>query len=281
MSDLDLTIRQVVDKYHLLKNKQRAKSLGQHFLCDASLLQKIALCAAPYGKCDIVEIGPGPCGLTRAILGLCDNTVFCIEKDEELEQLHMNIQKVFHERLTFVYADALGVKLQTITSNPIIIIANLPYNVGTQILLRWLGDLGAIQKMVLMFQKEVAERICAKVGTKEYGRLSIMAQLLCECEQLFDISSKAFYPAPKVESMLIKLTPKNLIDIEQVKIVDKLANLCFQQRRKTISSVLKKHYDKLTIESALNFCEIDQMARPETISPQKFLSLSAKLENNH
>ncbi len=281
MDDIDLTIAQVIEKYGLLRDKSRSKSFGQHFLCDSSLLRKIAICAAPFDEsCDIVEIGPGPGGLTRAILEVSNhnNKLFCIEKDESLSPVHDNLNQRFHkERLEFIYADALDIKLQGLTDKGIVIISNLPYNVGTKILLNWLLDLRNIKKMVLMFQKEVADRICAKVGTKEYGRLSVIAQLLCNTEKLFNVSNLAFYPPPKVVSSVVKLTPKSL-DIPSLRAFEHLTNVCFQHRRKTIYSILRGAYKGTDIEKILGECEIEKLARPETVSPEKFWQLSVAID---
>ena len=277
-NDFELTIAQVIKKYGLLDNKKHSKSLGQHFLCDESLLRKIASCALPLENSDVVEIGPGPGGLTRGIINFIGKgSIYCIEKDSSLKPVHDNLLKNSNAHLNFIYGDALVIKPQTLTSKNITIISNLPYNVGTQILINWLADLSNIDKMVLMFQKEVAERICAKPGTKDYGRLSVISQLLCETEKVFDISNAAFFPPPKVISTVIKLTPKNIV-IKNILNLEKLTALCFQHRRKTIFSILKKTYPN-DLEKTLNSCDIDKMSRPETISPEKFLKLSEKLSN--
>ncbi|MDR3031319.1 MAG: 16S rRNA (adenine(1518)-N(6)/adenine(1519)-N(6))-dimethyltransferase RsmA [Holosporales bacterium] len=272
-----LTIKQVVTKAGVLENRKRAKSLGQHFLSDLALLKKIASCSLPFDNCDIVEIGPGPCGLTRAILELtneaCD--VYCIEKDKNFEVAH-NDMLINHNNLRFVYSDALLTRPQDLTQKNIIIISNLPYNISSQLLVNWLLDIKNINKMTLMFQKEVAQRICARLNTKVYGRLSVIAQLLCRTEKLFDVSAKAFFPVPKVESSVVKLTPKKL-DIENIDSLEKLISLCFQQRRKTIFSILKRHYRN--IENILKKCNIDKLSRPENISPEKFLELALNIDN--
>ncbi|MDR0744428.1 MAG: 16S rRNA (adenine(1518)-N(6)/adenine(1519)-N(6))-dimethyltransferase RsmA [Holosporales bacterium] len=274
-NDLNLTIKQVIDKYDLLGNKSRAKAFGQHFLCDLSLLRKIALCAAPYDDCDIIEIGPGPCGLTRAILELSkeNNKVYCIEKDKNLENVHKNIVRNYNN-LVFIYADALLINIHELTKKDIIIISNLPYNVSTQLLVNWLLNIKNMKKMILTFQKEVAQRICAPINTKLYGRLSIISQLLCHTEKLFDISNKAFYPPPKVLSSVVKLTPLN-VNITNINELEKLIAICFQQRRKTIFSILKSKYEN--IEEILRKCNIDKLSRPENISPGAFLELAIHL----
>lgn len=275
-NDLDLTIAQIIKKYDLLKDRRKSKSFGQHFLCDSSLLRKIVHCALPFDNNDIIEIGPGPCGLTREIAEYSRNNVFCIEKDKNLKKLHENFQQNTKCNVKFIYEDALNIKPQSLTKNKIIIISNLPYNVGTQIFLNILGDFTQISKMVLMFQKEVADRICADIGTKTYGRLSIISQLLCHVEKIFDISNKAFFPEPKVTSTVIKVTPKKN-QIINIKKLERLTEKCFQFRRKTIYTILKNLDSQTEIDKILNECQIDKQSRPENISPEKFLELSEKL----
>lgn len=279
-SDLDLTIKQIIDKYSLLSNKGKSKSFGQNFICDASLLKKIVSCAAPFeANQDIIEVGPGPGGLTRAMMELTQKSskIFCIEKDLSLKEVHDNLKNCYeNSKLNFIYEDALKVDLSDITKREIVIISNLPYNVGTQLLINWLHNIKDIKKMILMFQKEVANRIVAKVGGREYGRLSIISQLLCNCEKAFDISNRAFYPAPKVTSTLIKLTPKKNVSFNLEKL-ERITSICFQQRRKTILTSMRKHYTQEVLEKAFNKCDINKTDRPEAISPQKFLQLQAEL----
>ncbi len=277
VNDLDLTIAQIIRKYDLLRNKKRSKSLGQHFLCDSSLLKKITYCALPFDNKDIIEIGPGPCGLTREIVECSkDNNIYCIEKDTSLKELHKNFQQNSNSNVNFIYDDALKIKPQNLTKKEIIIISNLPYNVGTQIFLNIFKDLSRISKMILMFQKEVADRICAKIGTKAYGRLSVISQLLCDVERIFDISNKAFFPEPKVMSSVIKVTPKKN-KILGIRKLEQLTEKCFQFRRKTIYTILKKMNLEIETDKVLDECKIDKQTRPENITPKKFLELSEKL----
>ena len=270
-NDLELTIAQIIKKYNLFENKKLAKSFGQHFLCDSSLLDKIVSCALPFGDCSILEIGAGPCGLTRSIIKRAERRkIICIEKDVSLKQVHDNLLEHTDANIEFIYADALKIKLRDLYPGNYTIISNLPYNVGTQLLLNWLTELAQINVMVLMFQKEVAERICAKPGTKNYGRLSIITQTLCECEKCFDVSNKAFFPVPEVQSAVIRLKPKynrpnNIANLE------KLTATCFQHRRKTIATILKNA--KIPLD-CLSICNISQQERPENISPEQFLELS-------
>jgi 16S rRNA (adenine1518-N6/adenine1519-N6)-dimethyltransferase len=277
-NDLDLTIRQIINKYDLLQNRRFSKSLGQHFLCDNSLLLKITMCAAPFSDTeDIVEVGPGPGGLTRALMECSKSRIFCIEKDISMKEVHDNLLKCYkNNRLHFVYEDALNIDLPDLTDKKIVIVSNLPYNIGTSLLLKWMKNTQKIDRMVLMFQKEVADRIVSKSGSKSYGRLSVISQNLCIVEKLFDVSNKAFYPSPKIMSTVLRVTPKQNIDFEVAKL-EKLTAICFGQRRKTVFSSMKQHFPQETLEIAFKNCEIEKTDRPETISPAKFLNLLNEL----
>ena len=265
------SISDTIQKYGFLHNKG-AKSLGQHFLCDENLLDKIAKSATPLNShTTIVEVGAGPCGLTRSLLKLFpSNQIICIEKDIRFKSLHDEILRN-SEHLKFIYADALKYDLDF---GQVAIISNLPYNVGTLLLIGWLTQyIHNIEKMVLLFQKEVAERICAKVGTKQYASISILAQLLCDVELLFDISNKAFIPSPKVTSSLVLLVPKLKYTSDLLCAFGKFVNTCFQFRRKMIGSTLKKLYSGFDVDKILVPLNIDKTCRPENISPDKFFQL--------
>ncbi|MDR1609452.1 MAG: 16S rRNA (adenine(1518)-N(6)/adenine(1519)-N(6))-dimethyltransferase RsmA [Holosporales bacterium] len=276
----NLSIVQIIAKYGLLANRGRAKSLGQHFLCDPSLLKKIVAYALPIeDDTHIVEIGPGPCGLTREIVNACSDRCYitCIEKDESLKPIHDELLASSAARLRFIYADAMKVRLQDLEpKQPVTIIANLPYNVGTPLLIGWLKDIANIRKMILMFQKEVADRICATTGTKQYGRLSIISQLTCHAEKMFDISRTAFYPPPKVESTVVKMIPRDIAKFDLASL-DVLTAHCFSNRRKTLRKILKEHYGVAVSEEILTSCGIDANARPENVAPRTFLELSKQL----
>lgn len=272
-NDLNLTIAQVIKKYGLLNNRSRAKSFGQHFLCDSSLLKKIVACALPLCESDILEIGPGPCGLTRAILNSAENRkVVCIEKDRLLKPLHDNLLHHSNANLRFIYEDALKLRLKDFNIDKFTIISNLPYNVGTKILLNLFKDLDKVKSMVLMFQTEVADRICAVPGTKDYGRLSIISQVLCDCEKCFDVSNLAFSPPPDIQSTVIRLTPKTNRPTD-ITNLEKLTAICFQHRRKAIYTILKRAFPKFK-QNILDACEIAYDTRPEKISVETLLKLS-------
>ncbi len=257
-------ISSVITKYKLLHNRGRAKAFGQHFLTDKNLLQKIASAALPFENCAILEIGPGPCGLTDAIYSLCgDSKLICIEKDNNLEQLHSDFMQD-RNNIEFIYDDATNISIPKLTSNNVIVVANLPYNAGTAILMHLLKFRKQIKRLVLMLQHEVAQRIAANVGTKEYGRLSVLVQLVCKTELLFNVHASAFTPPPKVLSTVIRLTPYRIdIDLQDV---DSIVSRCFTHRRKMIN----KHVPR----NILQKCCIQPSQRPETITPDQFLQLA-------
>lgn len=277
-NDLDLTIYQVIKKYNLLNNNARMHSLGQNFITDESLLDKIVKSALPINKNDcIIEIGPGPCGLTRSIIKYCNNKVICIEKDIKLKQLHDNLLENTNNNLKFIYNDALNININNLTNKKIVIISNLPYNVGTTLLMKWLTtNINKINNIVIMLQTEVIDRICAFPNSKQYGKISILSQLLCNVEKLFTVSNKVFIPSPKVTSAVIKLTPKN-INIENLSKLMKLLDNCFLYRRKMIYSTLIKFFNQLNkqnINDILDKCNILPQYRPENITPIQYYELS-------
>lgn len=278
MSDFDLTIYQVIKKYNLLNNNAHMRSLGQNFIIDESLLDKIVKSAFPIdnNSC-IIEVGPGPCGLTRSILKHCNNEVICIEKDINFKQLHDNILNNTNKNIKFIYEDALKINIQELTNKKIVIISNLPYNVGTALLINWLSsNINQIDTIVVMLQEEVIDRICASHNSKQYGKISIVSQLLCNVEKLFTVSNKAFVPSPKVTSAVVKLIPKNN-NIEDLNKLIKLLDNCFLYRRKMIYSTLIKFYKQLNkqnINDILGKCDILPEYRPENITPAQYYELN-------
>ncbi|MDR2598555.1 MAG: 16S rRNA (adenine(1518)-N(6)/adenine(1519)-N(6))-dimethyltransferase RsmA [Holosporales bacterium] len=265
--------RKLLERYGLTHSKR----LGQHFLFDRGILERIARCAMPLSEDRIViEVGPGPCGLTAAILEICKpRRLYCVEKDVSFEKLHRDFAADHPGKLEFIYGDALDIRPQSLTSNQnFSIIANLPYNVGTKLLTNWILDPVGIGKMTLMFQKEVANRINAAIGTKAYGRLSVISQLFCEIERLFDVPAGAFYPMPKVDSTVINLVPKRTeLTTDDINRLQNLTENCFQKRRKMIHTILKSKYPEPVIKETLAQCNITPTMRPEEITPSQFLRL--------
>ena len=257
----------------LKKNKVKIKkTLGQNFLFDLNLTDKIVKQSKPLAS-TIIEVGSGPGSLTRSILKIKSAIVFAIDKDIQSEKMLRELNKVYKDRLKIVIDDALHYPIWNLGEAPRQVIANLPYNVGTKMLLTWLKHIKNFDLLTLMFQKEVAERIVAKPGSKNYGRLSILTNWLTESSKLFDVPSEAFIPRPKVKSSVIQLKPlsKPLYDVS-FEALEKITHLAFSQRRKMLRSSLRGINGKKILED-LN---ISPNLRPENLSIIDFCKLAEK-----
>ena len=202
MTDLP-PLREVIARYGLAARR----ALGQHFLLDANLTQRIVRAVGSLAGRHVVEIGPGPGGLTRALLGSDAASVTVVEIDHRAVAAMQDLAALVGSRLRIVAADALEVDLAALVPEPRQVVANLPYNIATPLLIGWLRQATAFERLTLMFQQEVAERICAEPGTPAYGRLSILAQWTCETDLLLRIPPSAFVPPPKVFSAVVGLEP--------------------------------------------------------------------------
>ncbi len=232
-------LREVIARHGL----QARKSLGQNFLFDLNLTRRIARAAAPLEGFTIVEVGPGPGGLTRALLLEGAGHVVAIERDDRALAALEEIAAAYPGRITIVAGDAMTVNWQDLVQGPAKIVANLPYNIATPLLTGWLTQ-GAwppwYQSLTLMFQKEVAERIAAKPGGKDYGRLSVLCQWRCEVRKLFDVNRSAFTPPPKVTSSIVQLVPRRTVEPEcRVAALERVTAAAFGQRRKMLRASLK------------------------------------------
>lgn len=263
-------LRDVIARYNLMARK----ALGQHFLCDLNITRSIAEYAGDLTGCTVFEIGPGPGGLTRALLETAAKRVIVIEKDPRCLGALSDITTVSDQRLEIIAGDALKVDLTTLSEAPRVIIANLPYNIGTELLLNWLHQPDAYQSMTLMFQAEVADRLAAKPGSKAYGRLSVIAQFCCNVKRVMDLPARAFTPPPKVDSAVVHITPRKdrPTDID-FKTLEKVTMAAFGQRRKMLRSSLKP----LGGEALLNRAGINPELRAETLSVQEFENLVRNL----
>ena len=258
---------------------QPKKALGQHFLLDENITGKIARAAGGLAGVNAIEIGPGPGGLTRALLAGEALAVHAVEKDARCMQAMAELQAAYPGRLHVLEADALTVALPALVPAPRAIVANLPYNVGTALLLRWLNeihaDAGAYRSLTLMFQREVAERIAAAPGGKEYGRLSVLAQWLCEVEHLFDLPSGAFSPPPKIYSSVICLTPRPApLRAVSKEALERVLAAGFGQRRKMLRQSLKSIPGAL---AALEKSGIDPTLRAENLSVEQWCGVAGAL----
>lgn len=242
------------------------KSLGQHFLLDPSLLTRIVSSAGSLTGMHVIEIGPGPGGLTRALLESDAASILAVEIDERAVAA-ITALAASDPRLTVKSADALKLNLPDITPAPRAIIANLPYNIGTPLLIKWLAQAGAYQSMVLMFQLEVAARIVATPNTSAYGRLSVLTQWLCDIDIAMHIPANAFSPPPKVESAIVRLRPKpNQPPEQKFKAMERLTAAAFGQRRKMLRGALKS----LGGEALLTRANIAPDRRAETLTIAEF-----------
>ncbi len=275
MADLP-PLRDVI-RVHDLRAK---KSLGQNFLLDLNLTDRIAQAAGPLNEVDVLEIGPGPGGLTRSLLRHGARSVIAIERDTRCIDALNEVAEHFPNRLTVVAADALAVDEADILGNHGIgrarVIANLPYNIGSKLLIKWLLSERWppwYSSLSLLFQKEVAERIIAAPGSKTYGRLSVMANWRCTTRMAFDIPARAFTPPPNVTSSLVIISPRvdvgesvNPRDLEHV------VGQAFGQRRKMIKSSLRSL--GVSVDELLRAAEIDPTLRAEDVGVQGFVNLA-------
>jgi 16S rRNA (adenine1518-N6/adenine1519-N6)-dimethyltransferase len=266
-------LRDVIAAYGLAPKK----SLGQNFLFDLNLTRKIARAAGANEGGLFYEVGPGPGGLTRALLSEGAQKVIAVERDARCLPALQEIAQAWPGKLEIVSADALEMDETAILSPGIRIAANLPYNVGTAILIKWLTvetwpPLWA--SLTLMFQKEVAQRITAQPGGEHYGRLSVLAQWRCTAKILFDVNRGAFVPPPSVTSAIVRLEPR-AAPLAPAKLADleKVTATAFGQRRKMLRQSLKV----LGGEALLEKAGIDPTARPEDLTIPQFAALARAL----
>ncbi len=245
------------------------KSLGQNFLMDLNLTYRIAKSEGDLSNTTVIEIGPGPGGLTRAILKAGAKRVIAIERDPRCFKALQYIEDAYPGRFDRIEGDALDIECATLGEKPRRIIANLPYNVATPLLIGWLKTISAFDGLTLMFQKEVADRLVAERGTKAYGRLSVMTQWLCDTKRELNVDRKAFTPAPKVMSTVVTLTPRPeplapaaWADMERV------VQMAFGQRRKMLRQSLKP----LGLDLAA--LGIAETARAEELSVEDFATIA-------
>ena len=249
------------------------KSLGQNFLLDLNLTRRIARAAGPLADASVIEIGPGPGGLTRALLLEGARHVTAIERDRRCLAALEELAAAYPGRLELIEGDALAIDAAQLAPAPRKIVANLPYNIATPLLLHWLRQIAAYESLTLMFQKEVAERLAALPRSKAYGRLSILAQWLCEVRALFDVPPQAFVPAPKVTSTVVRLAPRAApLAPCRIEALERVTAAAFGQRRKMLRASLKSlGGDPLP---ALEAAGIAPTARAEELSVEQFCALA-------
>ena len=253
------------------------KSLGQNFLIDKNILEKITDITDIKDKI-ILEIGPGTGNLTSCILKKNPKKIFVIEKDDNLA---LNLKNKFDDKLTIINDDVLKIDENIIFKDKVTVFGNLPYNISTEILSKWiinLNDSFWFESLVLMFQKEVADRIIAKFNTSNYGRLSIICNWKLNIKKVCDIKPGAFYPKPKVDSSLLFFHPKKkFIKLNNPKNLEKVTRIFFNQRRK----MLKKPYNQLFNgdQKVCNKLKIDLSLRPQNLNLDTYCKLAYEYEN--
>ncbi|HEY7245481.1 MAG TPA: 16S rRNA (adenine(1518)-N(6)/adenine(1519)-N(6))-dimethyltransferase RsmA [Xanthobacteraceae bacterium] len=265
-------LREVIRRYDL----SAKKSLGQNFLLDFNLINRIARSAGPFAGVDVVEIGPGPGGLTRALLAQGARRVIAVERDARAIAALQDIAARNPGRLEIIAGDALDLDFRNLLHGPPArVVANLPYNIASALLVRWLSTEPWppwYDHLVLMFQREVADRIVAPPGGKSYGRLSVLASWRSEARILFDISRSAFVPAPKVRSSLVSLIPRQRPLACDLRALERVTEAAFGQRRKMLRQSLKRLLpDASTLLAAAS---IEPTARAEEISVSGFVALA-------
>lgn len=249
------------------------KKFGQHFLKDLSIVDRIVEAGRISPEDHLLEVGGGPGILTQALINAHPRHLTVIELDR---QFWSHLEALgFHQPFTLLTGDALRLSLDSIGAQFLKIIANLPYNIGTQLIINWLQEKSRIDVMILMLQKEVVDRICATPGQKSYGRLSILIQSQCTARALFNVPSSAFYPPPNVDSSVVEIRP--LPYAYDGRFLERLTHIVFQQRRKMLRVSLRS-LNIPNLESLLESLEISPLSRPEEHSVETFIKLATALE---
>lgn len=263
-------LREVIEQHGL----QAKKSLGQNFLLDLNLTGKVARAAGDLSNCTVIEVGPGPGGLTRALLFSGARKVIAIERDERCLAALAEIAAHYPGRLNVVSGDAMKTDFAALgESEDVKIVANLPYNIGTELLIRWLTVERwppFYKSMTLMFQREVAQRIVAKTGSDAYGRLGVLAGWRTEAKIAFEVPPQAFTPPPKITSAVVHIVPRQSPLSADVKKLGRVTEAAFGQRRK----MLRQSVKSLGGEALLESIGIDPTRRAETLSVEEFVRLA-------
>ena len=276
-------LRDVIAQHGL--NARRA--LGQNFLLDMNLTRRIARSAGDLAGATVIEVGPGPGGLTRALLETKARRVIAIERDTRCVEALAGLTAAYPKRLSVIQGDALEIDAATIWQEipgpgpfdrtAVHIVSNLPYNIATPLLVNWLRQIRAFAGLTLMFQKEVADRLVARPRSGDYGRLSIIAQWLCEVTRLFDVSPKAFVPPPKVTSTVVHLRPRPApLSPARFDVLETVTAAAFGQRRKMLRSALKSL--SVPPDRLLAAAEVPPTARAEEIDVAGFCALARAYE---
>ena len=267
------SLKEIINEYNIKPKKK----LGQNFLHDKNIISSIIIKAEVEDE-DIIEIGPGPAILTESILKNKARSLLVIEKDNSFEPNLKKIKNNYKDNFDYLINDAIDFDFKTLTKKDYKFVSNLPYNISVPFILKMINVRKIVpwKEMILMVQKEVAERITADIGTKNYGRLSIMVNLNNNVKKLFNVKPSSFIPRPKVDSTVIKISPKNKHINVNDEVFEKIVKVCFSQRRKKV----KNNLDQLNINtiSLLKLSNIDPDIRAENIDIEGFLRISRNYE---
>jgi 16S rRNA (adenine1518-N6/adenine1519-N6)-dimethyltransferase len=262
-------LRAVIARYGL----SAKHSLGQHYLLDMNLTDRMVRTVGDLSATTVVEVGPGPGGLTRSLLRGGAARVVAVERDRRCIPALEDLRGAYPDRLTIIEGDALALDLADLAPSPRRIIANLPYNISTPLLIGWLKQIDAWLGLTVMLQKEVADRLAGKTGQKTYGRLSVMAQWLCTVRHEFNVNRQAFVPPPKVTSSVVTLTPHpHLPERPSWPALEKVTQTAFGQRRKMVRTSLKP------LGLDLEALGIDPTVRAEDIDVATYCRLAQAYE---
>ena len=254
------------------------KSLGQNFLSDKNVIKSIVEIGNIKNNNTILEIGPGTGNLTEFILKKKPKSFFVIEKDYNLVKI---LYEKFNNKINIINKDVLNFELNAISKEKIIVYGNLPYNISTEILTKWITDnkkFESCKKLILMFQKEVADRVIAKTNSKNYGRLSIISNWRMDVKKEFDINPNCFFPKPKVDSTLLSFEPKKkYFNLKNPNNLEKITRVFFNQRRKMIKNPLKQIFKNPYI--ILQKLKLDTNLRPQNLSPLNYFEITKEYED--
>ena len=254
------------------------KSLGQNFLSDKNIIKSIVEIGNIKNNNTILEIGPGTGNLTEFILKKKPKSFFVIEKDNNLAKI---LYEKFNNKINIINKDVLNFELNAISKEKIIVYGNLPYNISTEILTKWIIDkkkFESCKKLILMFQKEVADRVIAKTNSKNYGRLSIISNWRMDVKKEFDINPNCFFPKPKVDSTLLSFEPKKkYFNLKNPNNLEKITRVFFNQRRKMIKNPLKQIFKNPYI--IVQKLKLDTNLRPQNLSPLNYFEITKEYED--
>ena len=269
-------LREVIATHGLRAKKE----LGQNFLLDLNLTARIARVGGSLEGVRVIEVGPGPGGLTRALLAEGAREVIAIERDSRALPALAEISEAYPGRLTIISGDAMEMDYSLLADGPTRLVSNLPYNIGTPLLTGWLGVEPwppFFESLTLMFQREVAERICARPGEDQYGRLGVLAGWRTDARIAFNVGKQAFVPPPNVTSAVVHLVPKPVESDLPVRMVEQVTKAAFGQRRKMVRQSLKSL--GVPVEALLSAAELNGDERAEDLPIEAFLAMARQLKS--